>query len=195
MANTRYTIIKPSVSNALIDNLTKNVRDIRVEEDGIRAFSRGFYMEDLLEWLSLEHSEVIIAEHLSSLDRYSSRTVIKYENGKSVIINDIENYIIYYYKKDKHFITQEVIDKIHKLVKQYAKNQNFYDTFNLNDYKFIIAKKRYIIEVSVIEKSGSNRNDYNGNTNPRKIEKFLIPQLIAEAEGQAEQFHKLRWWQ
>ena len=49
MANTRYTIIKLSVSNALIDNLT-NVRDIRVEEDGIRAFSRGFYMEDLLEW-------------------------------------------------------------------------------------------------------------------------------------------------
>ena len=49
MANTRYTIIKPSVSNTLIDNLT-NIRDIRVEEDGIRAFSRRVYMEDLLRY-------------------------------------------------------------------------------------------------------------------------------------------------
>ena len=196
MANTTYTIIKPSVLNSttVIDNLKEFVRYIWVEEDGIRAISRGSYINDLLERLSLEYDEVFIAEHTSSSDMYNSRILVKYENGISVIINDVEDYIIYYYKKDKNLIKQEVIDRIHQLVKENKKVQVSYHIFKLDRYKYMVVKNRNNIEVSVFTINETKRCSYNRSSMPREVNKLLIPQLIAEAEVQAQQLQKFKWW-
>ena len=96
MANTMKTKIRLPISSTSIETIKKEFRDISVEEDCVYAITRGFILHDLLKALSKVNKEIIIAEHSSSIDWYSTLYVEKYEDGDSETIETKTGEIIMY---------------------------------------------------------------------------------------------------
>lgn len=111
MACTMKTKIRLPISVNTIEDIRKEFQDISVEKDCVYAITRGLTLHNLLKVLSKENNEILIAEHSSSEDMYSTLYVERYQNGDSQTIETKSGEIIMYEITDPDEI-EEILNSL-----------------------------------------------------------------------------------
>jgi hypothetical protein len=190
MANTTKTKIRLPISSNILEAIRKQFQYVFVEETGVYTITRGFELHHLLLKLSKEYGEALIAEHSTSLDRYSTLYIERYKDGKSETIETKTDYIICYEDKYRYLMTESVYNKIYNALEEYSDFKEIRFTLHLRErYRFTVNKvgktafveiKDYQEELYPIDES------LYGKSFPvrRVVDKSLIPALNLGAIGQ-----------
>lgn len=185
MADTMKSKVRLPISAKSLDALLQEkFRDVFLEDDGVYIISRGFELHYLLDALSKD--ERIIAEHSSSVDRYTKIYIVEYNYGACRTLKVLEDYYIYWDEKVDDLITESIIKKVRELLlEQYSDCEEIRFEFIVDNYNYTVTKNDEIAEIAVKSCSGKK---------PKTVNKNLIPKLNAAVERQKPKdlyrFHK-----
>jgi hypothetical protein len=175
----------PVSANSLDALLRKKFRDIYVADDGVHVISRGFELHYLLEALSNDTDEKIIAEHSSSVDLYTKSYIVEYKCGNSRTLKVLEDYLIYWDEEVNDLVTEPIINKVRELLEQNSDHEQVCFEFIVDDLNYSVTKNFDMAKIEVKRCFGKK---------PKTVDKNLIPELNTAAEGQKPKdlcrFHK-----
>lgn len=151
MANSLQTKIRFPLCSSFMDSLIQEFPQAQVEEDYVFVLSRGTKLHEFLMTISTGYQGEIMAEHMSSIDRYTRLYVVQYKMGVCETMETKTDYMIFYEDRFSDIITDEVIKAIRRELEKFKKCDEVQFEYKAdNAYTFKISKKEDMVEIDIV---------------------------------------------